>query len=323
MLTTYEVKAGALESHKNPRRITPETVWIDLVNPKREEESKIERALKLEVPTREEQREIEASSRLYQENGAHFMTATVLYQTETAEPATTPVTFILAGDRLITLRYAEPRAFSLFAARCRRPDPALTNGTAVLLGLIETIIDRMADYIERIQGEVEALSRSIFEMKGGTASRQKRFDVMLKSIGREGELTSRARESTHSLGRLLTFLTQVVNERRADKLMKARVRTAARDVASLTDHVSFLSNKIVFLLDATLGMINIEQNNIIKIFSIVAVVLLPPTLIASIYGMNFELMPELQWTYGYPLALLAMVISAVLPYFFFKRKGWL
>jgi magnesium transporter len=323
MLTTYEVKAGALEPHKNPRRITPETVWIDLVNPKREEESKIERALKLEVPTREEQREIEASSRLYQENGAHFMTATVLYQTETAEPATTPVTFILAGDRLITLRYAEPRAFSLFAARCRRPDPALTNGTAVLLGLIETIIDRMADYIERIQGEVEALSRSIFEMKGGTASRQKRFDVMLKSIGREGELTSRARESTHSLGRLLTFLTQVVNERRADKLMKARVRTAARDVASLTDHVSFLSNKIVFLLDATLGMINIEQNNIIKIFSIVAVVLLPPTLIASIYGMNFELMPELQWTFGYPLALLAMVISAVLPYFFFKRKGWL
>jgi magnesium transporter len=323
MLTTYEVKAGALEPHKNPRRITPETVWIDLVNPKREEENKIERALKLEVPTREEQREIEASSRLYQENGAHFMTATVLYQTETAEPATTPVTFILAGDRLITLRYAEPRAFSLFAARCRRPDPALTNGTAVLLGLIETIIDRMADYIERIQGEVEALSRSIFEMKGGTASRQKRFDVMLKSIGREGELTSRARESTHSLGRLLTFLTQVVNERRADKLMKARVRTAARDVASLTDHVSFLSNKIVFLLDATLGMINIEQNNIIKIFSIVAVVLLPPTLIASIYGMNFELMPELQWTYGYPLALLAMVISAVLPYFFFKRKGWL
>jgi magnesium transporter len=199
----------------------------------------------------------------------------------------------------------------------------LTNGTAVLLGLIETIIDRMADYIERIQGEVEILSRSIFEMKGGTASRQKRFDVLLKSIGREGELTSRARESTHSLGRLLTFLTQVVNERKADKLMKARVRTAARDVASLTDHVSFLSNKIVFLLDATLGMINIEQNNIIKIFSIVAVVLLPPTLIASIYGMNFELMPELRWTFGYPLALLAMVISAVLPYFFFKRKGWL
>ena len=323
MLTTYEVRSGALEPRKNPRRILPEAVWIDLLNPKREEEAKIERALKLEVPTREEQREIEASSRLYQENGAYFMTATVLYQTETAEPATTPITFILAGDKLITLRYAEPRAFSLFAAKCRRPDPGLTNATAVLLGLIETIVDRMADFIERIQAEVDQLSHSIFEMKGGSATRQKRFDVMLKSIGREGELTSRARESTHSLGRLLTFLTQVANERKADKLLKARIRTAARDVASLTDHVSFLSNKIVFLLDATLGMINIEQNNIIKIFSIAAVVLLPPTLVASAYGMNFQFMPELKWAFGYPFAILLMIVSAVLPYLFFKRKGWL
>lgn len=323
MLTTYEVKAGALEPHKNPRRIAPEAIWIDLLNPKREEEVKIERALKLEVPTREEQREIEASSRLYQENGAYFMTATVLYHTETADPITTPITFILAGNRLITLRYAEPRAFSLFAAKCRRSDPSLTSGTAVLLGLIETIVDRMADFIERIQAEVDQLSHSIFEMKGGTASRQRRFDVMLKSIGREGELTSTARESTHSLGRLLTFLTQAANERKEDKLLKARIRTAARDVVSLADHVSFLSNKIVFLLDATLGMINIEQNNIIKIFSIAAVVLLPPTLVASAYGMNFEFMPELRWIFGYPFALLLMVLSAVLPYLYFKRKGWL
>ncbi len=181
----------------------------------------------------------------------------------------------------------------------------------------------MADFIERIQGDVEQLSHSIFEMKGGTATRQRRFDVLLKSIGREAEFTSRARESTHSLGRLLTFLTQVANERKDDKLLKARVRTAARDVASLTDHVSFLSNKIVFLLDATLGMINIEQNNIIKIFSIAAVVLLPPTLVASIYGMNFDYMPELKWLLGYPYALVLMVISAALPYLYFKRKGWL
>ena len=123
MLTTYEARSGALEPHKNPRQITEQAIWIDLLNPKREEERKVERALKLEVPTREEQREIEASSRLYQENGAHFMTATVLYHTETAEPITTPITFILAGNKLITLRYAEPHAFSIFAARCRKPDP--------------------------------------------------------------------------------------------------------------------------------------------------------------------------------------------------------
>src|SRR4029079_11033632 len=116
----------------------------------------------------------------------------------------------------------------------------------------------------------------------------------------------------------------VVTERKGeDKLLKARIRTAARDVASLADHVSFLSNKIVFLLDATLGMINIEQNNIIKIFSIAAVVLLPPTLVASIYGMNFDHMPELKWLLGYPYALVLMVVSAVLPYLYFKQKGWL
>jgi magnesium transporter len=122
------------------------------------------------------------------------MTATVLYQTETAEPVTTPITFILSRNRLITLRYAEPRAFSIFSARCRKPDPSLTNDTAVLIGLIETIVDRLADFIERIQGGVDSLSHSIFEMKGGTATRQRRFDVLLRSIGREGELTSRARK---------------------------------------------------------------------------------------------------------------------------------
>ncbi len=143
MLTTYENRSGVLEPHKNPRRITDETVWIDLLNPKEAEVTKVERALKLDVPTREEQREIEASSRLYQENGAHFMTATVLYQADMAEPVATPITFILAGNRLITLRYAEPRAFAIFAARCARPDTNLTSGMMVLIGLIEAIVDRL------------------------------------------------------------------------------------------------------------------------------------------------------------------------------------
>jgi magnesium transporter len=319
MLTIYESRTGALEVQKGKPRITEQTVWIDLLNPTPEEEAKIERALKLEVPTREEQQEIEASSRLYQEDGALFMTASVLYQGTKPEPNTTPITFILAGQRLVTLRYAEPRAFVLFVTRSKR-EANLTSGMNVLISLIEMIVDRMADIVERVQADVDLLSRSIFDMKEG---RQRRFDVMIKSIGREGELTSRARESTHSMGRLLTFLTHAANERKADKLLKARIRTAARDVQSLTDHVSFLANKIVFLLDATLGMVNIQQNDIIKIFSVVAVVFLPPTLIASIYGMNFAFMPELHWLVGYPFALALMVLSAVLPYLYFKRRGWL
>ena len=323
MLPIYEAKAGALVPQKGTPRITEAAVWIDLLNPTHEEEGKIERALKLEVPTREEQQEIEASSRLYQEDGAHYMTATILYQAYTGEPTTTPVTFILMGQRLITLRYAQPKAFSIFATRCLRHEVKITSGTIVLIGLIETLIDRLADSIERMQGEVDTLSHSIFEMRGGSATRQRRFDISLKAIGRQGEITGRARESAHSLGRLLTFLAHAVTERGEDKMTKARIRTAARDVASLTDHTTFLAGKIIFLLDATLGMINIQQNDIIKIFSIAAVVFLPPTLVASIYGMNFHHMPELDWHYGYPLAILLMIASAVLPYLFFKRKGWL
>jgi magnesium transporter len=323
MLTIYENRSGALQRQKGKPRITEPAVWIDLLNPTPEEEGHIERALKLEVPTREEQQEIEASSRLYQENGAYYMTATLLYQPEQGEPRTTPVTFILTGQRLITLRYAEPRAFSIYVARCNRSEMDLKSGAAALIGLLETIIDRLADFIERIQAEVEGLSHSIFEIKGGVASRQRRFDVLLRAIGREGEITSKARESAHSFGRLLTFLIHAANERKEGKPLQARIRTAARDVVSLTDHVTYLSGKIIFLLDATLGMINIQQNDIIKIFSVAAVVFLPPTLIASIYGMNFRHMPELDWWFSYPLALVLMVLAAILPYLYFKRRGWL
>jgi magnesium transporter len=323
VLTVYEIRAGELKPQVGRPKITEEAVWIDLLNPTQAEETKVERALKIDVPTREEQQEIEVSSRLYQEDGAYFMTATLMYQPEQGEPRTTPVTFILAGQRLVTVRYAEPRAFSIYVARCNRSETDLKNGAAVLIGLIETIVDRLADFIERIQAEVEGLSHSIFEIKGGVATRQRRFDVLLRAIGREGEITSKARESAHSLGRLLTFFVHAANERNLGKPLQARIRTAARDVTSLTDHVTFLSSKIIFLLDATLGMINIQQNDIIKIFSVAAVVFLPPTLLASIYGMNFRHMPELDWLFGYPLALILMVLAAVLPYIYFKRKGWL
>jgi len=323
MLTIYETRSGTLVPQNGQPRITEQAIWIDLLNPTPKEEKKIERALKLDVPTREEQQEIEVSSRLYQEKGAYFMTATILMGTDTPELSSTPVSFILVGQRLITVRYAEPRAFSIFIARCTRADAKLTNGSAVLVGLIETIVDRLADFIERVQAEVETLSQSIFGMRGSTASRQRRFDALLRSIGREGEITSLARESAYSLGRLLTFVTYAADERKDDKLLKDRIRTAARDVHSLTDHASFLSGKIVFLLDATLGMIGIQQNDIIKIVTVAAVVFLPPILIASVYGMNFKHMPELQWLIGYPFALLLMVLSALLPYLYFRRQGWM
>jgi magnesium transporter len=193
----------------------------------------------------------------------------------------------------------------------------------VLVGLLEAIIDREADRVERIQGEVDKLSHTIFDAKGGERTRTRRFDVNIRTIGREGELTSRSRESLLSLDRLLTYLAHAMSERGDDKPLRARVKTAGRDVQSLADHIGYLSAKITFLLDATLGMINNEQNTIIKIFSVLAVALMPPTLVGTIYGMNFKHIPELDWLLGYPFALALMVASALLPWLYFKRKGWL
>jgi magnesium transporter len=325
MLTVYDAANGVLIKRDDARAVNDGTVWIDLLNPTKDEDVLVEHALGIAVPTREEMAEIEASSRLYQEGGAHYMTAIVLHQTDVPHepPAATPITFILAGHRLVTVRYAEPRAIAIFLARVQKKDVPCMSGTAVLIGLLEAIIDREADRVERIQGEVDQLSQTIFGVKGGEHTRSRRFDVNIRTIGREGELTSRSRECLLTLGRLLTYLGHVMNERGDDKLLRARAKTAHRDVQSLADHIGYLSTKITFLLDATLGMINNEQNTIIKIFSVLAVALMPPTLVGTIYGMNFERMPELKWMFGYPFALGLMVISAVIPWLYFKRKGWL
>jgi magnesium transporter len=325
MLTMYDAVDGALAKREGATEINNGTVWIDLLNPSKDEDLLVEKALGIAVPTREEMAEIEASSRLYQEGGAYYMTALVLHQPDSPnEPAAaTPITFIVSAHRLITVRYAEPRALKIFFNRAQKKDAACKTGAAVMVGLLEAIIDREADRVERIQGEVDKLSQTIFGVRGGERTRSLRFDVNIRAIGHEGELTSRSRESLLTLGRLLTYLNHAMNERGDDKTLKARVKTANRDVQSLADHIGYLSAKITFLLDATLGMINNEQNTIIKIFSVLAVALMPPTLVGTIYGMNFKHMPELEWTYGYPMALGLMVVSAVLPWLYFKRKGWL
>ncbi|MGH6898426.1 MAG: magnesium/cobalt transporter CorA [Geminicoccaceae bacterium] len=300
-----------------------EAVWLDLVAPTPEEEHQVEALLGVGVPTREEMQEIEVSSRLYEENGALYMTATVVARADSEHPEATAVSFILAGERLVTVRYAEPQSFGLFALRCQRSPGPYTRGDAVLAGLLDALIDRIADVLEHIGLEVDGISHEVFEHP--TAPRKSGdFQGILRNLGRRGDLTSKVRESLVGIGRLLMFLGQAgAPNTKSAKDLRNRLRTMSRDVRSLTEHASFLSGKINFLLDATLGMINIEQNAIIKIFSVVAVVFLPPTLIASIYGMNFGFMPELAWPFGYPLALALMLGSALAPLLYFRRRGWL
>lgn len=322
MLTIYHASGAGLAKAQGENAASG-AVWIDLLNPTREEERAIENQLGIQLPTREEMAEIEASSRLYQESGAYFMTGIVLHRAETATPDSTAITFILTEGVLVTIRYAEPRAFAIFLARAARGDVACGSAIEVLVGLLEAIIDREADIIEGIQAETDRLAHSIFDRKGGAGTRTRRFEVILKQIGRLGEITSKLRDSLLSLGRLLTYLSHLALSRKYAEGIREQIRTASRDVQSLSDHLGYLNSRITFMLDASLGLVSIEQNQIIKIFSVAAVVLLPPTLVASVYGMNFRHMPELEWTFGYPAALILMVLSAVLPFLYFRKKGWL
>ena len=323
MLTIYDHQGTGLAKREGMLPITDVTVWIDLLNPTAEEDAFVENALGISVPTRAEMREIEASNRLYQENGAHFMTAFIVYNVEAPVPLTTALTFILAGDRLVTVRYAEPKAFPLFLQRVEKGDLACNSAPAIMIGLIEAIIHREADLIERIQDEVDRTAPVIFEIKGGQQTRTRRFDAILKAIGKQGDTNARAQESALSLDRVLTYFSHASSDRKDDPRILTRIEVAHRDVGSLMEHMRFLSQRIMFLLDATLGMISTEQNQIIKLFSVAAVMLMPPTLIASVYGMNFKHMPELEFLWGYPVALGMMIVSAVIPFLYFRRKGWL
>jgi len=298
-------------------------VWVDLVNPTQAEDRTVERWAGIAVPTREDMQEIEISSRLYIENAARYMTATLMCQSDSDMPRTTAVTFILADHRLVTVRYDTPRPFPMVESKlARNCSPGIT-GEQVLMELLDAVIDRCADILERIGADVDTVSRDIFEPESERHGNARRYSQILIAIGRKGDLTSKVRESLVSIGRLVAFLSAVVEGVKWSKDMREQLKTMQRDVHSLTDHASYLSNKITFTLDAMLGVVNLEQNNIIKLFSVMAVVLMPPTLIASIYGMNFKIMPELEWEHGYDFALIAMVAAAVLPYLAFKWKKWL
>jgi magnesium transporter len=251
------------------------------------------------------------------------MTATLMCQSDTDMPHTTAVTFILAGHRLVTVRYDTPKPFALVEYKLARACPPGIAGEQVLMELLDAVIDRCADILERIGIDVDQVSHDIFEPEKERHGHAKQYSQILIAIGRKGDLTSKVRESLVSIGRLVTFLSAAVEGVKWSKDMREQLKTMQRDVHSLTDHASYLSNKITFVLDAMLGVVNLEQNNIIKLFSVMAVVLMPPTLIASIYGMNFKDMPELGWEHGYPLALLAMIAAAVVPYYIFKLKKWL
>ncbi len=324
MLTVFVPTGSALKRTEieDLGKLPPEAVWIDLKSPTVDEDRAVQNLVGIEIPTREDMQEIEISSRLYVENGARYMTAALMCATDTGSPRITPVSFILADHRLVTVRYDEPKPFNLVAAKLGRGCPQNVNGESLLIDLLDALIDRCADILERVGADIDEVGLDIFE-PSATRGHAANYSQILRTIGKKGDLTSKVRESLVSLGRLISFVAVETDAGRWTKEQKATFKTLARDVQSLSDHASYLANKITFTLDAMLGVVNLEQNNIIKLFSVMAVVLMPPTLIASVYGMNFKAMPELGWELGYPMALVMMGLAAAGPYMFFKWKKWL
>ncbi len=296
--------------------LPPDTLWVDLIEPTREEDLAIEKALGLSIPTREEMSELEASSRLYREGGATYVTADILHNSEMELPTVDPVTFILTPGPLVTIRYFDPRPFTMFTDKLEREPSLCESGADMFLNLMEAIIDRASDVLSRIGHKVEAVANHVF-----AADKPIGFQHLITKLGQAQIANSRIEQSLSGLARVFAFVA--LDERlEMEGEKREHLKSLGRDASSLLAHNQAVAAGINFQLSATLGLINIEQSSIFKVFSLFTVALMPPTLIGAIYGMNFDHMPELAWNLGYPLALALMVLSSAIPLLWFKRKGW-
>jgi magnesium transporter len=325
MLFAYKLGPRGLEEIVlDPGEVVPaDAAWVDLHQPSFEEDSAAERFLGASIPTREESEEIEYSSRFYAEDGAVFMTASVLTGVDMGTPKLASFTLAVADQKVVTVRYDDLRALRQFVIRAQKPGSACSSAPAVFLGILEAIVDRTADVLERISKDVDRINTEVFAPQGEARQRRLALRGLIERIGAQGDLAAKARESLASLERLAQYAGLALPPAYDKGGNKARMKLVARDVRSLEDHVDFLSNKITFLLDAILGLISVQQNEVISVLTVAATFFFPPTLIGTIYGMNFTFMPELNWAIGYPLVLGLMALSAILPYFYFRRRGWL
>lgn len=326
MIAAYHAAPGGVRV-AGADGVARDALWIDLLDPTPEEAAMVEARTGLTLPSRDRMQEIEASSRLARRGEVLEMTVPVLTGVGGLEPRTCAVTFLLAGNLLLTLRYDTPKAVTNYVQDLTGTPQPPQSGADVLLGMIEALVDRMADVLQDLGADLDMVSHRIFHQPHAAHQPRRRrpgsreMEALLRTIGRAGDLSGKARETLLGLKRVSAFLPH--GEGALGLADSAeRIRSVDQDLHSLTEFTDFLSNKITFLLDATLGMIGIQQNQIIKIFTIMSVLFLPPTLVASWYGMNFKIIPELQWEWGYLWAIGLALFSGVLPYFYFRRKGW-
>jgi magnesium transporter len=330
MLTLYSARArhGEHPADLAGAALPFGTVWMDLLRPEPGEIAFVKRTTGLDVPSIAELSEIESSSRLRSEAGVLYLSAPLVYRGDSDQPLGTPVGFVLTRERLITVRFETLPSFTIFATKDLADETDPLTSAAVFAGVMDAITDRLADVLEVIAAELDEVSHRLFRspatQTGGRrppARESADLRLILRRIGHSGDLASKIRDSLLGIGRIVPFVTNHAAEWLPPEI-KPRLDTVRLDVTSLSDYDMHIVTKVQLLLDATLGLINIEQNNIIKVLTIVSVVGIPPTLVASIYGMNFKGMPELDWAWGYPYGLAVIGLSAVLPLLWFKWRGW-
>jgi magnesium transporter len=295
-------------------------VWIDLLQPTPDESDRVHQATGLRVPTEEQISEIESSSRLAFENGAFYVSTPLVAPQSDGAHVLASVGFVLGARVLLTVRFVQLPAFDAAQEVCATQQTKTAE--EAFLRIFETIIDRSADKLEHAGAECDDLSRHAFR---GRATRSKTaidLSTALRRVGGVADQTSRIRDALLGIGRVVAYVMESGIEG-APPINVTRMKAIRADVTSLTDYEAHLAGKAQFLLDATLGFINIEQNEIVKTLTVASVVGIPPVLVAGIYGMNFRFMPELAWYLGYPMALALIVISALVPFAWFKRRGWM
>ena len=320
MIIFSEINRHVVEHHgDNPLSIPENAIWIDLLNPTRAEEKAVEEFLCMEIPTREEMSEIEVSNRLYTEHGTHYMTATMMTKVDTGAPETHAVTFMLTDHVLVTIRYTDATSFRQFIAAAPKLPIGEHDGMSLFLGLIDGIVNRMADILERLDRDIDRITKDVFRNPDHPEKKNIDYQCVLDRIGRCGNLSSKIHQSLVTFGRVVSYSAH--HKKAALPENHLQIDAIRKDIMGLSDHGTYLTGRVNFLLDATLGMISIEQNSVFRVLSIASLIFLPPTLVAGIYGMNFDLMPELKWHFGYPMALLLMVFAAVLPYAYLKKRG--
>ncbi|GGE92744.1 magnesium transporter CorA family protein [Stappia taiwanensis] len=300
-------------------QLPPDAIWVDLAAPTAEERAAVSSWIGVDLPTRDEMAAIETSERLYQEGNALVMTALMPMVSRDPDPTASSMTFVVTKERFVSIRHGEPSSIAIAARRLQGENANARTGADALLVLLDAVADRAADVIEEASAQFDKVSNLVFG--GGLDSRKSsEYQGTIQKIGRIGLTVARMHDACATLERLFIYLATHARLVQLTGQQKAICKALGRDIRSVREHASALDAKLNFLLDATVGLVNLEQNQIIKIFSVLAVVFMPPTLIASIYGMNFTQMPELSWLYGYPFSLGVMLGSVLLTFLYFRWK---